>query len=157
MQAKPEGQGRPRWRHLPPVECPTASPCPLGAPAGPGPGRRWHRPVSFPKSSLRAHTSTLYQAPDGRAVASPESRGRCSRASGPWVSWREEKRTSSQPGLLLVGWLVFRATGAAYGSSQSQARGQIRAIAAGLRNNHRNVGSEPHLQPTPQLMAAPDP
>ena len=40
---------------------------------------------------------------------------------------------------------------AAYGGSQS--RGQIRAVAAGLYNSHSNGGSEPHLRPTPQLMA----
>ena len=35
--------------------------------------------------------------------------------------------------------------------------GLIRAVAAGLRQSHSNVGSELHLQPTPQLMATPDP
>ena len=49
----------------------------------------------------------------------------------------------------------FRATPAAYGGSQ--ARGRIRAIAAGLHHSHSNMGSEPRLQPTPQLMAMPDP
>ena len=43
----------------------------------------------------------------------------------------------------------------AYGSFQ--ARGQIRATAAGLRHSHRNWGSELHLWPEPQLMATPDP
>ena len=50
---------------------------------------------------------------------------------------------------------LFSAAPVAYGSSQ--ARGQIRAIAAGLHHSHGNVGSEPCLQPTPQLMAMPDP
>ena len=44
---------------------------------------------------------------------------------------------------------------AAYGGSQ--ARGPIRAVATGLCQSHSNAGSEPHLQPTPQLMATPDP
>ena len=44
---------------------------------------------------------------------------------------------------------------AAYGSSQ--ARGPIRAAAASLRHNHTNARSEPHLWPTPQLTAMPDP
>ena len=35
--------------------------------------------------------------------------------------------------------------------------GRIRATAAGLRHSHSNTGSEPCLQPTPQLMATPDP
>ena len=39
----------------------------------------------------------------------------------------------------------------------SQARGQIRAAAAGLRQSHSNAGSEPSLQPTSQLTATPDP
>ena len=42
----------------------------------------------------------------------------------------------------------------AYGSSQ--ARGRIGGVATGLRQSHSNMGSEPHLQPTPQLMATPD-
>ena len=33
----------------------------------------------------------------------------------------------------------------------SQARGLIRAVAAGLPQSHSNAGSEPRLQPTPQL------
>ena len=51
--------------------------------------------------------------------------------------------------------LIFRATPEAYGSSQ--ATGQIGAVAAGLRHSHSNARSEPHLWPTPQLMAMPDP
>ena len=39
----------------------------------------------------------------------------------------------------------------AYGSSQ--AGDQIGAIAAGLYHSHSNVGSEPCVRPTPQLMA----
>ena len=42
-----------------------------------------------------------------------------------------------------------RAAPAAYGGSQ--ARGLIRAVATGLRQSHSNMGSEPRLQPTPQL------
>ena len=44
---------------------------------------------------------------------------------------------------------------AACGSSQ--ARGQIRAIAASLGHSHWNVGSKPRLRPTPQVMAVLDP
>ena len=39
----------------------------------------------------------------------------------------------------------------------SRARGLIGAVATGLRQGHSNVGSEPCLQPTPQLTATPDP
>ena len=46
---------------------------------------------------------------------------------------------------------LFRAALLAYGGSQ--ARGQIRTAAAGLHYR----GSEPRLQPTPQLTAMPDP
>ena len=52
---------------------------------------------------------------------------------------------------------LFRAAPMAYGGSQ--ARGRIRTTAAGLRDSHghSNAGSEPCLQPTPQLMATLDP
>ena len=50
---------------------------------------------------------------------------------------------------------LFRAAPAAYGDSQD--RGQIRAVAACLRQSHSNVGSKPRLQSTPQLTATPDP
>jgi len=43
---------------------------------------------------------------------------------------------------------------AAYGGSQ--ARGLVGAVATGLRQSHSNAGSEPRLQPTPQLTATPD-
>ena len=39
----------------------------------------------------------------------------------------------------------------------SQARSPIGAAAAGLYHIHSNVGSKPHLQPTPQLTATWDP
>ena len=44
---------------------------------------------------------------------------------------------------ILFIYLLFRATHLAYGSSQ--ARGLIRAAAAGLHYSHRNSGSELHL------------
>ena len=50
---------------------------------------------------------------------------------------------------------IFRAVSAAYGNSM--ARGQIRAAVAGLHYSHSNAGSEPHLQPTLQLVVTPDP
>ena len=48
-----------------------------------------------------------------------------------------------------------RATPTACG--HSQASGLIGAVATSLRQSHSNTGSEPRLQPTPQLMATPDP
>ena len=51
--------------------------------------------------------------------------------------------------------VLFRTAPMAFGISQ--ARGQIGATAASLNHSHSNMGSEPHLQPTPQLMARPGP
>ena len=50
---------------------------------------------------------------------------------------------------------LFRVTPAAYGSFQ--ARGQIRATAAGLYRSHSNAGFRLHLRLMPQLTAMPDP
>ena len=50
---------------------------------------------------------------------------------------------------------LSRATPLAHGGSQ--VRGSIGAVAAGLHQSHSNAGSELCLQPTPQLMATPDP
>jgi len=55
---------------------------------------------------------------------------------------------------LFVFLLFLWAAPAAYGGSQ--ARGPIGAVATGLRQSHSNTGSEPRLQPTPQLTATPD-
>jgi len=46
-------------------------------------------------------------------------------------------------------YLFFRATPTA--DIVSKAKGQIGAVAAGLCHSHSNAGSEPCLQPTPQL------
>ena len=51
--------------------------------------------------------------------------------------------------------LLFRVAPEAYGDSQ--ARGPVRAAAAGLCLSHSNTGSKPCVQPTPQLTAMPDP
>ena len=51
--------------------------------------------------------------------------------------------------------LFFRASSMTCGGSQ--ARGLVRATAAGLCHSHSNARSEPHLWPTPQLTATPDP
>ena len=50
--------------------------------------------------------------------------------------------------------LLFRAAPVAFGGSQ--ARGPIRAVATSLYHSHSNRGSEPCLQPTPQLTATLD-
>ena len=53
--------------------------------------------------------------------------------------------------LFAISWVALVAYGV------SQARGLIGAVAAGLRQSHSNAGSKPHLQPTAQLTAMPDP
>ena len=53
--------------------------------------------------------------------------------------------------LFVISW----AAPVAYGGSQ--ARGQIGAVAAGLHQGHSKAGSEPRLQPTPQLTTTLDP
>ena len=58
---------------------------------------------------------------------------------------------TSQRGLLVVVvvcFCLFRAAPEAHGGSQ--ARGQIRAVAAGLYHSHSNARSEPCLQSAPQ-------
>ena len=58
-------------------------------------------------------------------------------------------------GLYFAFFFFFRAAPTVYRSSQ--ARGRIRAVAASLHHSHSNARSKPHLQPTPQLMATPNP
>ena len=50
---------------------------------------------------------------------------------------------------------LFRAAPAAYGGTQ--ARGRIGAVAASSHHSHSHAGSEPRVQPTPQLTATLDP
>ena len=45
--------------------------------------------------------------------------------------------------IIFLSFCLFRATPTAYGDSQ--ARGPIGAVAAGLCHSHRNAESEPHL------------
>ena len=57
--------------------------------------------------------------------------------------------------LFIIIIFAFWAAPVAYGGSQ--ARGQIRATAAGLCHSHSNITSELRLRPTPQLRQHPDP
>ena len=57
--------------------------------------------------------------------------------------------------VLVFCFAVSWATPVVYGGSQ--AKGQIGAAATSLRQSHSNKGFQPHLQPTPQLMATLDP
>ena len=56
---------------------------------------------------------------------------------------------------VLFCFFLFRVAPAAYGGSQT--RGPVGAAAAGLHHSHSSSGSKPHLRPTPQLTATPDP
>ena len=57
--------------------------------------------------------------------------------------------------MIIIIILLFRDPPVAYGVPQ--ARGPIRAEAHCLRHSHRDTGSEPCLQPTPQLTGMPHP
>ena len=57
--------------------------------------------------------------------------------------------------LFILSFCLLRAASVAYGGSP--VRGQIGAVAAGLRQSHSNAKSGLHLQPTPQRTATPDP
>ena len=74
-----------------------------------------------------------------------------SKVSCLWIQWAQPEKCI--PVVAFFFFLLFRATLMAYGGSQ--ARGLIVATAAGLHQSHTR--SEPHLRPTPQLMATPDP
>ena len=68
---------------------------------------------------------------------------------------KKRKKNSEEKGFLFFFIFFFRAAPIACGGSQ--ARSQIRAIAASLHHSHSNAGSEPHLRPTPQLTVMLDP
>ena len=57
--------------------------------------------------------------------------------------------------ILFLVFFKFRAAPVAYGDSQ--ARGLIETVAAGLRYGHGNARSEPYLLLMLQLVAKPDP
>ena len=97
-------------------------------------------------------------------VASPRALG------SSWVRGRTRTTTVTNPDpesgeppenshwffcFVLSCFVLFRVTPVTYGSSQ--AKGRIRAVAAGLHHSHSNPGSKLHLCPTPQLTATPDP
>ena len=76
-----------------------------------------------------------------------------------WKEWENEDllfngyRVSGFVGGFFA-FFFFRATPMAYGGSKT--RGRTRAAASSLHHSHSNVGSKPHLLPTPQLMATLD-
>ena len=66
---------------------------------------------------------------------------------------RHQKTNYNSPKYFIF--FLFRATPTVCGGSQ--ARGLIGSTAAGLHHSHSNIRSKPHMQPTPQLRATPDP
>ena len=70
------------------------------------------------------------------------------------LGWAADKSSLSFSKILFF-FGLFRVTPSAYGGSQ--ARGWIRAVAAGLCQSHSNARPELPLWPTQQLMAMPDP
>ena len=58
-------------------------------------------------------------------------------------------------GVFWFWFFLLRATPVAHGGSQ--ARDRTAAVPSGPHHSRSNVGSEPCLQPTPQLTAKPDP
>ena len=72
--------------------------------------------------------------------------------------WRKLHSSQSVPFFFFFGFWLFafsRASPMQYRGSQT--RGLIGSIITGLCQRHRNTWSKPHLQPTPQLTATPDP
>ena len=92
--------------------------------------------------------------------------GVCAEKVGPsstsvfsWLPWFVHQGWAPSQALSLsfffFGLFAFsRATPMEYGDCQ--ARGLIRAVASSLHHSYSNMGSEPRLRPTPQLMATPD-
>ena len=86
----------------------------------------------------------------------------CNLTKAAWLITRRFEVKASYLNEWYIGFVLFfcllpfsRATPTACGGSQ--ARGSIGAAATGLCQSHSNLGSEPHLWPTPQLTAMPDP
>ena len=69
--------------------------------------------------------------------------------------WEDQESEFGKAKRGMIFFFLFRAAPAAYGGPQ--ARGQIRAAAAGLLHSHSNSVSELHLRPTPQLTATLEP
>ena len=85
------------------------------------------------------------------AISSPKSH---STLPPPALSLGSKKfcLTESEKDVLGPGFLClffFRAASTAYGDSQD--KGRIGTVVAGLHHSHSNFRSKPHLQPTPQL------
>ena len=72
----------------------------------------------------------------------------------PWIQWAADTITTFFPPTVLPPVFLFVYILGLH--QNSQARGRIGATASGLRHSLSNVGSKPHLGPTPQLSAMPD-
>ena len=125
--------------------------------------RHRSRVAGFPVSAFLPHPSSLRSSlPSDRKVPRPLS---AAHPPSPFLRrtdqgrkrrgrWREAAECQSWGPISFFFWL-FRASPAAYGSSQ--ARGLIGAVAASHSHSHSNARSELHLRPAPELIAKPDP
>ena len=122
----------------------------------------------FTSISLTAHCQTRKGMPAGQGPASvlspvrPEQGALLPSASPcntetllalPYALFGDWRSQPLQGFLFVCLFCLFWTASAAYGGSQ--ARGWIRAAAAGLRCSHQDAGSQLRLRPTPQLMATP--
>ena len=89
-------------------------------------------------------TTMTYHLPLSRMYASKQQTQQV--LAHIWKNWKT---------IFCVFFAISWAAPMAYGGSQ--ARGQMGAVASGLNQSHSNMGSEPLLQPTPQLTAMQDP
>ena len=107
----------------------------------------------FPQKGGQVGSGSFLLTPGGQEVSR-----RPQGAARPLLRHNSEakaKGPNAPPTSCLFFLLLFRATPAAYGGSQT--RGRIRATAARLHHSHSYMGSEPRLRPTLQLVAMPDP
>ena len=113
----------------------TLLPLPKVHPAGPSSQSR-------PQHLIHHSSSTAFSFTNPTCIPNPKRK----KGNSKWQVFLEVIKV-----FVFIYFFDFRATIAAYGSSQ--ARGQIGTVAASLHHSHSNTGSESCLQPTPQLTA----
>ena len=105
-------------------------------------------------SSRQRHSSTHWGGP-GIEPSSSWILLRFITTKPQWELLPQIKLNSPLLFYLFICLFIFRAAPMVFGSFQ--AKGWIRAAAAGLHHRHSNTGSEPYLWPIPQRTAMPDP
>ena len=134
---------------------------PRGWAAGGGPGG-WvltallspHPAPGLPPAwgQLHASTSLIWKMGVRRLLGLKEEPGLSFLLSSSVVS---SPQWPLHPSLFVSG-CFFSIEGRTHGMWKFPGQGPAGAAAAGLHHSHSNPGSEPHLQPTPQLVAMPD-